>query len=921
MPNLYEGSLILQPQTVLQLAYGHHEFGSESVLTVAQTQVFNANVTFCGQTTIEELNAVNFSSVRLTATNPQISVVNMSNSSLDVSPVQADSVAVFGTLNLPGGTTLSGQSTVQINDVFNWDGGNIGTLDSETTLSFSGDILCNGGTVRNATITNSGDLTWGAGQVSFFGNESQFINALGSTFTITFDGVFGSADGHCIEFRNDGLVRKTANTGITYFYLRLYNRGVVQIDQGQIYLGCGYVSNNPDNPPGDGISYPPDHPPEYRNDDPIVVVPDPVGDPDPIVYPGSFTQSISGSLIELIAGHTPPGQYGIPGADYGQLVVLGDVSLAGTLEVQLINGFVPSIGQEFLILDNRGTNPIDGEFFGLTEGDLIWDGIYGFEISYFGGNGNDVVLTMSQFANTPPVAVAGGPYSVLVGGTIQLSGIQSTDNEQASESLIFEWDLDGDGLFGETGSNALRGDENLVAPVFSATGLPANTEYQVSLRVIDEYGESDIDHVLVSILNSAPVVTLSGPSTVTEGSTARYTFVTVDSTDTFSITSISGGIAGTVSNLQFDSSSGIGSFDVTFGDGPSDSTVSIRIADSYGAESSISEVIVSILNAAPTIQSLTSSNSDITLASVDGNVSIAGTFFDPARELDTHTVTVDWGDGTTSTVTTNQLLDSFLGTHQYATGGVFQISVIVTDSDGATSSVAMVQAVVRGINVVGGTLFIIGTSGEDRIRLRTRDGGAILTVDAKLNWNQDDGDDDRDDDCWENHDNGGRVRIRTSFPMSSIDRVVAILGDGDDRYDGSSESSSHPVAISQTVLGGSGNDSLSGGAGRDFILGQAGNDDIRGGDGHDVLIGGDGNDTMRGGRGDDVLIGGIVMNDESSMLVLNAIDTAMAEWATGDVEGTLMAFGVIVDDCDKDSLFGENGDDDLFGGSGDKLRD
>ena len=80
----------------------------------------------------------------------------------------------------------------------------------------------------------------------------------------------------------------------------------------------------------------------------------------PIVVP-QYTQSVTGALIEQIASHTPPGEFGIPGVDYGQLVVLGNVALDGTFEVQLLDGFVPMADQKFMVIDNRGSAAIDGD--------------------------------------------------------------------------------------------------------------------------------------------------------------------------------------------------------------------------------------------------------------------------------------------------------------------------------------------------------------------------------------------------------------------------------------------------------------------------------------------------------------------------------------------------------------------------------
>ncbi len=60
----------------------------------------------------------------------------------------------------------------------------------------------------------------------------------------------------------------------------------------------------------------------------------------------------------------------------------------------------------------------------------------------------------------------------------------------------------------------------------------------------------------------------------------------------------------------------------------------------------------------------------------------------------------------------------------------------------------------------------------------------------------------------------------------------------------------------QTLVGTSGNNTLTGGAASDDIDGQAGNDILSGGGQADVLHGGPGNDTLDGGDGNDILIGG-----------------------------------------------------------------
>ena len=66
--------------------------------------------------------------------------------------------------------------------------------------------------------------------------------------------------------------------------------------------------------------------------------------------------------------------------------------------------------------------------------------------------------------------------------------------------------------------------------------------------------------------------------------------------------------------------------------------------------------------------------------------------------------------------------------------------------------------------------------------------------------------------------------------------------------------------------GGAGNDSVTGGLGRDLIFGGTGDDTLQGGDGNDFLIGGLGADQLYGQNGFDILVGGLaavrdVVND------------------------------------------------------------
>jgi hypothetical protein len=102
------------------------------------------------------------------------------------------------------------------------------------------------------------------------------------------------------------------------------------------------------------------------------------------------------------------------GLEYDQLIVNGIVDLnaddldGGMLDVVL--GFDTQIGDSFIIIDNDGTDPIQGYFYGLPEGSRFTktylNRAYAFEISYFGNTGNDIVLN-SELIPAPGAIILG----------------------------------------------------------------------------------------------------------------------------------------------------------------------------------------------------------------------------------------------------------------------------------------------------------------------------------------------------------------------------------------------------------------------------------------------------------------------------------------------------------------------------------
>jgi hypothetical protein len=84
----------------------------------------------------------------------------------------------------------------------------------------------------------------------------------------------------------------------------------------------------------------------------------------------------------------------------------------------------------------------------------------------------------------------------------------------------------------------------------------------------------------------------------------------------------------------------------------------------------------------------------------------------------------------------------------------------------------------------------------------------------------------------------------------------------------------------QMVLGGSGSNTLTGGAGGDILVGGAGTNQITGGSGSSLLIGGAGADTVNGNSsGGDLIIGGSTSYDNN----LGALIAIFREWQRTDI--------------------------------------
>jgi hypothetical protein len=126
-----------------------------------------------------------------------------------------------------------------------------------------------------------------------------------------------------------------------------------------------------------------------------------------------------------------------------------------------------------------------------------------------------VTTTVNIRTDQPPIANAGGPYSVAEGGSITLDGTGSSDPD--GSIISYQWDFNYNGTtFNVTATGA--------SPTFSAGSADGPSSRTVALRVTDNYGVSTIGTTTLSLTNTAPTATLSNNGPVSEGSAVTVSF-------------------------------------------------------------------------------------------------------------------------------------------------------------------------------------------------------------------------------------------------------------------------------------------------------------------------------------------------------------------------------------------------------------
>ena len=343
-------------------------------------------------------------------------------------------------------------------------------------------------------------------------------------------------------------------------------------------------------------------------------------------------------------------------------------------------------------------------------------------------------------------------------------------------------------------------------------------------------------------------------------------------------------------------------------------TAVLTVTDAHGAATTDART-VTVDDVAPTIDAFTGPDAALTGESV----AFTADFSDAGR-LDTHTASVDWGDGSppsdaSVTETAGSGTGAAAASHAYAAAGEYTVTMTISDDDGGTHQASLVITVtappppppapveLRPDPIEPGktSLYVTGTDGNDLIVLVSVDLHGLLSSLGLADPAADAG-------------AVASLEVEDAFKLSGAVEAFPALGEAGPTGDlgslvhtyvvlnGQYMGSFQPTARS-IVYGGAGNDAvlvLGGGrtwvygdggndavvlaTGGGIVFGGAGNDLIFGGFGRDVLIGGEGADAIFGNPGDDILISALTQYDDR--FASSSHDAAWsgiyAEWANPD---------------------------------------
>lgn len=178
------------------------------------------------------------------------------------------------------------------------------------------------------------------------------------------------------------------------------------------------------------------------------------------------------------------------GSEYDKIQVTGEVDLTGAT-LNISSSFTAAAGDQFLLIDNDDVDAVTGNFVGLAEGTLFSFNGNQVYITYQGGDGNDVVLTV----NSPPSA---GDQSFSVdentANTTSVGSIVAADPNVPPGSLSFS-------LTGGSGDTAfaVSSTGEITVADFTQLDYETATAFDLEILVTDDAGATDTATITINL--------------------------------------------------------------------------------------------------------------------------------------------------------------------------------------------------------------------------------------------------------------------------------------------------------------------------------------------------------------------------------------------------------------------------------------
>ena len=173
---------------------------------------------------------------------------------------------------------------------------------------------------------------------------------------------------------------------------------------------------------------------------------------------------------------------------YGSVTTVGAPVLANAgLQLTVAPGVLAPAHSRLKLIDDLGSSLANGTFLALPEGSPVAVGGRTFTLSYVGGTGNDVELSLPNAAPILATGASATPSPGVVGSPLKFSAAAA---DADSDALTYTWSF-GDGTTG-TGSTTTH--------AYSAPG-----QYVVSVSITDGFGGS-LSSTTSATVNPAPSV-------------------------------------------------------------------------------------------------------------------------------------------------------------------------------------------------------------------------------------------------------------------------------------------------------------------------------------------------------------------------------------------------------------------------------